>query len=99
MSATVVINFQTKPGQDKVLSEFLSGLQAGVLEAGGCSISLLQSQDDTNRFFEIEEWPTADDHKRFVEGAVSAGAFEPFEAMLAAPMQVNYLDTIKHSEV
>ena len=98
MSATVIVSFQTKPDQDKVLSNFLSGLQAGVLEAGGCSISLLQSQDDPNLFFEVEEWTSADDHKRFIEGAVSAGAFKPFDAMLAAPMQVNYLNTVKHSE-
>ena len=91
-------SFQAKPDQVKALSDFLSALQAGVLEAGGLSISLLQDQDDATRFFEIETWPSADAHKNFVQGAAEAGAFEPFDAMLAAPFQVNYLNTVKHSE-
>lgn len=99
MSATVIVSFQAKPDQVETLLAFLSGLQPGILEAGGHSVSLLQDQDDPTRCFEVEVWPSADDHKRFVEGAASAGAFEPFEAMLEAPFTVNYLDTVKHSEV
>jgi quinol monooxygenase YgiN len=98
MSATVIVSFQAKSDQVKALSDFLSGLQAGVLEAGGLSITLLQDQDDPTRFFEIEKWPSADAHKNFVQGAAAAGAFKPFEALLATPFQVNYLDTVKHSK-
>ena len=99
MSTTVIISFQAKPDQVETLLEFLSGLQTGLLEAGCLSVSLLQDQDDPTRCFEVEQWSSAEGHKRFVEGAASAGAFEPFEAMLAAPFTVNYLDTVKHSEV
>jgi len=99
MSTTVIVTFQAKPDQVEALSAFLSGLQSGVLEAGGLSISALQDQDDPTLFFEVEVWPSADDHKRFVEGAASVGAFEPFDALLAAPFKINYLATVKHSEV
>jgi quinol monooxygenase YgiN len=97
MSATVIVSLQTKPDQVQALSDFLSALQPTVLEAGGLSISLLQDQDDPTKFFEVEVWPSADDHKQFVEAAAAAGGFEPFEAILAAPFSVNYLNTVKHS--
>jgi len=99
MSATVIVSFQAKPDQVESLLAFLSGLQTGLLEAGCLNVSLLQDQDDPTRFFEVEVWSSADEHKRFVEGAASAGAFEPFDELLAAPFTVNYLDTVKHSKV
>jgi quinol monooxygenase YgiN len=98
MSATVIVSFQAKSDQVQALSDFLSGIQAGVMEAGGLSISLLQDQDDATRFFEVETWPSADAHKKFVQGAMEAGAFAPFDALLAGPFQVNYLGTVKHSK-
>jgi len=97
MSTTVIVAFQAKPDQVDALAEFLSGLQAGVLEAGAESISALQDQDDPTRFFEVEVWPSADAHKRFVEAAAAAGGFAPFDALLAGPFTINYLDTVKHS--
>jgi quinol monooxygenase YgiN len=98
VSTIVIVSFQAKPDQVKGLSDFLSSIQPGVLEAGGLSISLLQDQNDPNRFFEVEKWLSADAHKNFVQGAAAAGAFEPFDALLAAPFQVNYCDTVKQSE-
>lgn len=98
MSTTVIVSFQAKPDQVQALSEFLSSIQPGVLEAGGLSISLMQDQDDPTKFFEVEVWKSADEHKKFVEGAAAAGAFDPFEAILAGPFSVNYLNTVKHSK-
>jgi quinol monooxygenase YgiN len=98
MSATVVVSFQAKPDQVKSLLTFLSGVQSRVIEAGGLSISLLQDQDDPTRIFEIEVWPKADDHKSFIQSAASSGAFEPFDTLLAAPIETHYLNTVKHSE-
>jgi quinol monooxygenase YgiN len=98
MSATVVVSFQAKPDQVKSLLTFLSGVQSRVIEAGCLSISLLQDQDEPTRIFEIEVWRTADDHKRFIQSATSSGAFEPFDAMLAAPIEAHYLNTVKRSE-
>jgi quinol monooxygenase YgiN len=98
MSTTVIVSFQAKSDQVDALAEFLSGIQPGVIEAGGLSISLTQDQDDPTRFFEIEVWESADAHKAFVEGAAAAGAFEPFDALLAGPFVVNYLSTIKHTK-
>ena len=98
MSATVVVAFEAKPDRVEALLAFLSGVQSRVIEAGCLSISLLQDQYDPTRIFEIEVWKTADDHKRFVQGAISSGAFKPFDELLAAPFKGNYLNTIKHSE-
>ena len=98
MSVTVVVAFQAKPDQVESLLAFLSGVQARVIQAGGLSISLLQAQDDPTRIFEIEVWQTADGHKRFVQSATASGAFAPFDALLAAPPEAHYLNTVKHSE-
>jgi quinol monooxygenase YgiN len=98
MNVTVVVAFQAKPDQVESLLAFLSSVQDRVIEAGCLSISLLQDQDDPKRIFEIEVWRTAEDHKRFIQSAISSGAFKPFDAFLAAPFKGNYLDTVKHSE-
>jgi len=98
MSVTVVVAFQAKPDQAGSLLAFLSSVQARVIKAGCLSISLLQDQDDPTHIFEIEVWQKADEHKRFIQSAVSSGAFAPFDALLAAPIMANYLDTVKHSE-
>lgn len=99
MITTVIVSFHAKTDQVKALSVFLSDVQKAVLAAGGLSISLLQDQDDPTRFFEVETWPSADHHKEFVAGAAAAGAFAPFDELLAAPFAMNYLDTVKHSAV
>jgi len=98
MNVTVIVAFQAKPDQVEPLLVFLSGVQTHVIEAGCLSISLLQDQDDPTRIFELEVWRTADDHKRFVQSAISSGAFKPFDAFLAAPFKGNYLDMVKHTE-
>jgi len=98
MSVTVIVAFQAKPDQAGSLLAFLSSVQARVIKAGCLSISLLQDQDDPTHIFEIEVWQKADEHKRFIQSAVSSGAFAPFDALLAAPLMANYLDTVKHSE-
>jgi quinol monooxygenase YgiN len=99
MSTTVMVSFQAKPDQAESLLKFLSGVQSGVIEAGCLGISLLQDQDDPTRIFEIEVWKSADDHKKFVQSAAESGAFKPFYTLLAAPIQANYLNTVKHSGV
>ena len=77
---------------------FLSGVQSRVIEVGCLSISILQDQEDPTRIFEIQVWRTPGDHKRFVESATSSGALRPFEVLLAAPSEVHYPNTVKHSE-
>lgn len=98
MSATVVVSFRAKPDQVGALLNFLSGVQARVIQAGCLSISLLQDQDDPTRIFEIEVWKKADDHRKFIQAEASSGAFKPFEKLLAAPPENNYLNTIRHTE-
>jgi quinol monooxygenase YgiN len=98
MSTTVVVAFQAKPDQVKALLDFLSGVQARVIQAGGLTISLLQDQDDPTRIFEIEIWKTADDHKRFIESEGASGGFQPFERLLAAPIEAHYLHTVKRTD-
>jgi quinol monooxygenase YgiN len=98
MTVTVVVAFQAKPDQAGSLLAFLSSVQARVIKAGCLSISLLQDQDDPTRIFELEVWQKADDHKRFIQSAVSSGAFAPFDALLSGPPEAHYLDTVKHSE-
>ncbi len=98
MSVTLVVAFQAKPDQVEPLLSLLSGVQARSIQAGCLSISLLQDQDDPTRVFEIEVWPKADDHKRFIEAAKASGAFSLFEKFLVKPPEGHYLNTVKHSE-
>ena len=98
MNATVIVSLQAKPDHVEALLAFLSSIQDDILKAGGQSVSLLQDQDDPTRCFEVEVWPSADDHKRFVEKATSTGMFEPLDSLLAVSLNVYYLDTVKYSE-
>lgn len=95
---TVIVTFRAKHDQVKGLLEFLSNVQTAVMEAGGLSISLLQDQNDPTKVFEIETWHAAAEHQRFVKGAAEAGAFKPFDSLLAQPFEVNYLTTVKRTE-
>jgi quinol monooxygenase YgiN len=97
MSVTVIVGFRAKPEQAQALLTFLSGLQPGLLAAGARTVSLLQDQDDPTRVFELEEWASADEHKRFVAQAAAAGAFAPFDGLLVAPFEVTYADTVARS--
>src|SRR5262245_7702728 len=96
-SATVIVSFWAKPDQATALVTLLSGLQPGMLAAGAKSVSLLQDLDDPARVYEVEEWASAEEHKRFVAQATAAGAFAPFDALLAAPFEVAYLTTVARS--
>lgn len=98
MSTTVIARFQVKPDQVEAMLALLSGVQSKAIEAGAHSISLMQDQDDPTCIFEIEVWPSADDHKRYVEEATSSGTFDSFDVMLAGPPQANYVNTIKRTE-
>jgi quinol monooxygenase YgiN len=98
VAATVIVSFHARPEHADALVTFLSGLQPGLLQAGARTVSLLQSQDDPTRVTEVEEWASADAHKRFVEQSAAAGAFAPFDTLLAAPLQVSYFNTLKRSE-
>lgn len=97
MSSTVVVTFQAKPDEVNTLRELITGLQDRVIKAGALTASLLQDQDDPARFVEVEVWLAEDKHKSFVKEATAAGAFEPLEAVLRVPFQVNYFDTVKFS--
>ena len=98
MSTTVIVSFQVKPDQVDALLKLLSDVQSTVIQGGGHSISLMQDQTDPTRVFEVEVWPSADDHKRYIEGANASGTFAPLEAMLAAPPEAHYVNTVKRTE-
>ena len=92
---SVIVKFKAKSDQVEALKTFLSGIQPGVIAAGGKSITLLQDQNDPTTCFEIEEWNAASDHQNFIKGAAEAGAFKPFDSLLDAPFEVYYSDTVK----
>jgi quinol monooxygenase YgiN len=97
-TATVIVSFRAKPDQAAALVTLLSGLQPGMLAAGAKTVSLLQDQDDPTRVFEVEEWASADEHKRFAAQAAAAGAFAPLDELLVAPFEATYLATVARSE-
>jgi hypothetical protein len=47
--------------------------------------------------FELEEWASADEHKRFVAQAAASGAFAPLDDLLATPFEVTYAGTVARS--
>lgn len=98
MSTTVVVKFQAKADKIDALKEFLSGIQPGVIQAGGKKITMLQDQNDASVFFELEKWNSAEEHQAFIKNAAEAGAFKPFDELLAGPFDVHYLETVKKTK-
>ena len=98
MAVTVIVNFKSKAGQRDALVEFLKGVQPGALAAGCKNIAVHQNVDAEDHVVEVEHWDSKNAHVKFVEAAAAAGAFKPFEAMLAEPFKVDYLEVQKHSQ-
>lgn len=98
MSTTVIVNFQSKPGRRDDLIEFLSGVQDGAISAGCKSIAVLRVQDTEDGVVEVEYWESRAAHEKFVAAAVEAGAFAPFDDLLAGPFAIQYLDPAKKTD-
>lgn len=98
MSITVIVSFKAKPDQVKALLDFLSAIQEQVISGGCESISLLQDQNDPTRIFEIEKWPSAEHHQKFMAQAGASGTFDSFGDFLAEELQMNYLNMVRHSQ-
>lgn len=98
MPVTVVVNFQSKPGRCDDLVDFLSGVQDGAIAAGCHSIAVHRVQDTDDGVVEIEYWDSREAHEKFVGAAVEAGAFAPFDDLLAAPFAIQYLDPAKKTD-
>ena len=90
MPVTVTVQFTAKPGKRPDLLEFMKGVQAVAIEAGCHSIAVYADLEDENRAFEVEYWENQAAHQAFVKGAAEAGAFAPFDDLLAAPFVISY---------
>ena len=97
MATIVVIRFQAQAGKRAALVDFLSGVQPGAIEAGCKSIALNTQDDAADVVWEVERWDERAAHEKFVAGAVAAGAFKPFDDLLAAPFEVTYVTTVKET--
>ena len=98
MAVTVVVNFKAQPGKRDALVEFLSGVQGGAIEAGCKSIAVHRVQDTDDGVCEIEYWDSREAHEGFVQAAVAAGGFKPFDDLLAGPFEVSYIDPAKKTD-
>ena len=97
MSAHVITTFQAKPDRVDDLLDFLTGFQDRIIKAGALTASLMQDEHDPTRILEEDVWQTTGEHEKFLEAATGAGELGPLEGLLLAPVQVNYLDTVKYS--
>lgn len=98
MSATVIVNFQSKPGRRDDLVEFLSGVQDGAIAAGCQSIAVYRVEGTEDGVVEVEYWESQQAHEKFVGAAVEAGAFAPFDDLLAGPFAIQYLNPAKKTD-
>jgi len=98
MPVTAVIHFTAQPGKRDDLIAFLSGVQGGAITAGCHSIAVHRDLGDPDKVFEIEYWDAQADHEAFVKAAADAGAFAPFETLLAGPFTVAYGEPAKRTE-
>lgn len=97
MPTTVIVNFEAKPDKRDALVAFLEGVQPGAIEAGCKSIAVNRVQGSDSRVVEVEYWDSRRAHEAFVAAAVEAGAFAPFDDLLAGPFEVLYLDVAKQT--
>ena len=97
MSSHVVMTFQSKPEVVGRLRDFLSDLQDHIIEAGALTASLMQDEEDSTRFLEVDVWQSAAEYGKFFEAAKEEGKLKPLEDLLLSPLQVEILDTVKYS--
>lgn len=90
MAVTAIINLQAQPGKRDTLIEFLKGVQDGAIAAGCHSIAVHSVIGSDDAVVEVEYWDNKEAHEAFVGAAVEAGAFKPFDDLLAAPFAVQY---------
>jgi hypothetical protein len=46
----------------------------------------------------VEYWDSKEAHQGFVKAAADAGAFAPFDSLLAGPFSISYGETAKRTE-
>lgn len=98
MAVTVVVNFKAQAGKRDALIEFLSGVQDGAIGAGCKSIAVHRVQGSDDGVCEIEYWDSREAHEGFVQAAMEAGGFAPFDDLLAGPFDVAYIDPAKKTD-
>jgi quinol monooxygenase YgiN len=98
MPTTAIIHFTAAPGQRDALLAFLEGVQDAAIAAGCHSIAVHRDVDEPDKVFEVEYWDSKEDHERFVKGAADAGAFAPFETLLAGPFSIAYGEPTKRTK-
>jgi quinol monooxygenase YgiN len=91
------MTFQSRPEVVGQLRDFLSELQDHIIEAGALTASLMQDEEDSTRFLEVDVWQSTADYGKFFEAAKAEGRFQPIEDLLVSPLQVELLDTVKYS--
>jgi quinol monooxygenase YgiN len=68
-----------------------------MIEAGALTASLMQDEEDSTRFLEVDVWQSSAEYRKFLEAAEAAGKLKPLEELLLSPFQVEILDTVKYS--
>lgn len=97
MSSHVVLTFLAKPDSVESLVQQLTEFQDRSIHTGAITASLMQDENDSNRLIEEEVWLSAEHHQRFLAEERDAGSLASLEALLASPVEVSYLDTLKYS--
>lgn len=99
MTTTVIVSFQAKAGKrDALLALLKDEVQRQAIAADCHSIAVYRVAGSEDRAVEMEAWNSQADHERFVKAAAEAGAFAPFDELLAAPFEMSYCDLVKKSE-
>jgi quinol monooxygenase YgiN len=91
------MTFHSKPEAVGQLRDFLSALQDRIIAAGALTASLLQDDEDSTRFIEVDVWQSAAEYSKFLESAKAEGRLKRMEELLLSPLQVEILDTVKYS--
>ncbi len=98
MAVTVILSFKAQPGKREALVDFLKAVQPSAIENGCHSIAVHRDLGNEDGVFEVEYWDNKEIHESWVNAAAEAGAFAPFDEMLAEPFAVHYCEPVQKTD-
>ena len=91
-TTTVIVNFVAKPGQRDAVTTLLGKAIQKTITNPACFKAVMHlDQDHADRFYMVQEWQSADDHRTYAQGLMGNPMMAPVMEALAAPPDSRYL--------
>ncbi len=95
MSVRMILEISIKP---EAGADMEQGLRAALSETrafDGCiSVDVMRRVDNPNAWVLVEEWDTQGDHERYMQWRTETGMLAKWEAMMASPPTMTYLNAV-----